>query len=202
MKLCIDVDECKKQGIPIDTALYMASLYLGKVINNDTFQDVCSKGAIEFDGFDLRRQPVGAKITQTGVDIIETLFLNSEFKEPNSATDRFEELAKKLRELYPTGKKPGTNYMWRDSVSVIAKKLKALVKRTGATFTDEEAIEATKKYVEGFNGDYRYMKLLKYFISKQNYVDGSTEESSEFLSFIENKGCEETLQHDWTTQLR
>ena len=61
MKLCFDVKECEKLKVPVDTALYIASLYLGKLISSNTFQDVCARGLIEFDGFDLKREPINAR---------------------------------------------------------------------------------------------------------------------------------------------
>ena len=199
MKLCFAVKECEKLKVPIDTALYIASIYLGKLISSNTFQDVCSRGLIEFDGFDLRREPVNTRLTQTGVDLIESIFLNSEFRLPDSEEDRFDNLAKKMQEVFPEGKKPGTKLMWRDSQPIIAKRLKAVVKKYKAVFTDEQAIEAAKKYVESFNGDYQFMQVLKYFISKRNNITG--DETSQFLSYIENAGHEEDLRNDWTSTI-
>lgn len=200
MKLCFDAKECEKEKVPVDTALYIASLYLGKLITNSTFQDVCSRGLIEFDGFDLKRQPINARLTPSGVELIESIFLNSEFAVPNSDEDRYDKLAKKMQELFPEGKKPGTKLMWRDSQAIIAKKLKAVVKKYGAKFTDEQALEATKKYVESFNGDYQFMQVLKYFISKRNQITG--EETSQFLSYLENAGQEDANNDSWRDSVR
>lgn len=200
MKLCFDVKECEKLKVPADTALYIASLYLGKLISSNTFQDVCARGLIEFDGFDLKREPVNARLTQTGVDLIETIFLNSEFRLPNSEEDRFDELARKMQEVFPEGRKPGTKLMWRDSQPIIAKRLKAVVKKYKAKFTDEQAIEATKKYVSSFNGDYQFMQVLKYFISKRDLTTG--DETSQFLSYIENAGHEDVHDESWMDSVR
>lgn len=200
MKLCFDAKECEKEKVPVDTALYIASLYLGKLITNSTFQDVCSRGLIEFDGFDLKRQPINARLTPSGVELIESIFLNSEFAVPDSDEDRYDKLAKKMQELFPEGKKPGTKLMWRDSQAIIAKKLKAVVKKYGAKFTDEQALEATKKYVESFNGDYQFMQVLKYFISKRNQITG--EETSQFLSYLENAGQEDANNDSWRDSVR
>lgn len=200
MKLCFDVKECEKLKVPVDTALYIASLYLGKLISSNTFQDVCARGLIEFDGFDLKREPINARLTQTGVDLIESIFLNSEFRLPNSEEDRFDKLAKKMQEVFPEGRKPGTKLMWRDSQPIIAKRLKAIVKKYKAVFTDEQAIEATKKYVESFNGDYQFMQVLKYFISKRNLTTG--DETSQFLSYIENAGHEDVNNESWMDSIR
>lgn len=200
MKLCFDVKECEKLKVPVDTALYIASLYLDKLISSNTFQDVCARGLVEFDGFDLRREPINARLTQTGVDIIESIFLNSEFHLSNSEEDRFDKLAKKMQEVFPEGRKPGTKLMWRDSQPIIAKRLKAIVKKYKAVFTDEQAIEATKKYVESFNGDYQFMQVLKYFISKRNLTTG--DETSQFLSYIENAGHEDVSNESWMDSVR
>lgn len=199
MKLCFDVEECQKLNIPIDTALYIASLYIGKLIASETFQDVCSRGFIEFDGFTVKREPINARLTQTGIDAIESIFLNSEFKSSESEEDRFDRLAEEMQELFPKGKKPGTKLMWRDSKPIIAKRLKAIVKKYNAVFTDTQAIEATKKYVESFNGDYQFMQVLKYFISKRNPITG--DETSQFLSYIEN-GDEEENNNNWMDNIR
>ena len=200
MKLWFSVKECEKLKVPVDTALYIASLYLGKLISSNTFQDVCARGLIEFDGFDLKREPINARLTQTGMDLIESIFLNSEFHLPNSEEDRFDKLAKKMQEVFPEGRKPGTKLMWRDSQPIIAKRLKAIVKKYKAVFTDEQAIEATKKYVESFNGDYQFMQVLKYFISKRNLTTG--DETSQFLSYIENAGQEEVVNDSWRDSVR
>lgn len=200
MKLYFDAKQCEKEKVPVDTALYVASLYLGKLITNNTFQDVCSRGLIEFDGFDLKRQPINARLTPSGVDLIESIFLNSEFAVPDSDEDRYDKLARKMQELFPEGKKPGTKLMWRDSQAIIAKKLKTVVKKYGAKFTDEQAIEATKKYVESFNGDYQFMQVLKYFISKRNQITG--EETSQFLSYLENAGQEDVNNDSWRDSVR
>lgn len=199
-KLCFDAKECEKSKVPVDTALYVASLYLGKLITASTFQDVCARGLVEFDGFDLKRQPINARLTPSGVELIESIFLNSEFGVPGSDEDRYDKLAKKMQELFPEGKKPGTKLMWRDSQAIIAKKLKAVVKKYGAKFTDEQALEATKKYVESFNGDYQFMQVLKYFISKRNQLTG--EETSQFLSYLENAGQEDVNNDSWRDSVR
>ena len=69
--------------------------------------------------------------------------------------------------------------------------------------TDEEIIAATKKYVESFNGNYTYMQILKYFISKQKPVEGApAEQNSQFLSYLQNpEGDTVIVDNDWTANL-
>lgn len=189
MKFYIDTEECNKLGVPLDEVLYIIGLYLGVDINTDTLHKVFKRGIIEHDGYDALRKMKNPKLIGQGIELAESLILESEFNTPKYK-DRFENLANELRELYPKGKKPGTAYMWRDSNAIIAKKLKALTKKYGDCFTDEQAINATKKYVESFNGNYQYMQLLKYFISKAVIKDNQIEETSQMLSYIENEGDE------------
>ena len=201
MKFYIDTDECKKLNIPVSTALYLASLYYKENINRKTFEESLSRGLVNFSGYDRFYEPKEVTITQAGVDFVETIFLNSEFKKENKE-DRFESLATQLKELFPKGKKPGTSVMWRGSGYEVAKKLKSLVKKTGVKFTDEQAIEATRRYVNSFNGNYAYMQVLPYFILKQVPVNGIFEERSQLLSYIENEGSDDEFGNDWTSTLK
>ena len=107
-------------------------------------------------------------------------------------------LAEKLKELYPKGKKPGTPYMWRDATGVIAKKLKAVCVQFDVQLSESKAVEATKAYINSFNGDYTYMQLLKYFILKKDPKTG--ELRSDFLSYLENEDT--TENRDWNVTVK
>lgn len=203
MKAVIDTEKCAELGITPDVALYLASLYFEHCITRDTFNEVCKKGFIVYDEF-RAGFPVNGRITQTGVDVVESLFLNSEIvqvvKEDGREQDRFMVLADKLRELYPQGRKQGTNLQWRDSTVMICKRLKALVKKYGVSFTDEEAVAATRRYVDSFHGDYRFMQVLRYFLWKDDRIKG--EEVSQFLSYLQNEDDGQDNNSDWNTVLR
>ena len=115
----------------------------------------------------------------------------------------FSALATKLKEIFPKGKKDGTNYYWADGVALIVRRLKLFFKKYGDGYTSEQIVQAAEKYVQGFNGNYQYMKLLKYFIFKEKVgANGEVEGESDLISYIENAGQEETLRNDWTTTLR
>lgn len=200
MKFYIDTDECKKLDIPVSTALYLAAFYYNEVINESTFDEAISRGLVDFRGYDSKGKPMGVTITQAGINFVESIFLNSEFRVPNNTEDRYDVLAEKLRELFPKGKKQGTSLMWKGSKFEVSKKLKTLVKKTGAKFTDEEAIDAAKRYIQSFNGNYSYMQILPYFILKQVPVNGVYEERSQLLSYIEN--ADGDINTEWTAELR
>lgn len=138
-------------------------------------------------------------VSDNAKDFIASILISSAKVVLDKHSD-FSELANKMRELFPAGRKAGTTYYWRDSIPVIARKLETLVTKFDVEFTEEEALNATRRYIESFNGDYRYMQLLKYFILK---TDRSTGEiKSEFLSLIQNPEDEEVLNDNWLTDVK
>lgn len=199
MKFIFDTDKIKDFKINGDTFIYLISLYLKCPITEDTFIKAHNQGytikheSNAFPPYTINKQ---------GIFKTEQHFLNSEMTVTNNG-ESFEDIANAMREVYPSGRKAGTNYMWRDSTAVIAQRLRALVKKYKVSFTKEEAVDATKRYVAGFNGNYTYMQILKYFISKQKPISGeSAEQSSQFLSYLENKeGNTVITNQDWTANL-
>ena len=149
---------------------------------------IIAKGYADKDVFNEYK----AVVSDKNKDLIADIIINSNKKVINKEKD-FLILANKMRDLYPSGKKPGTNYPWKDSGIVIAQKLKTLVVKYDCSFTEEEALDATKKYIESFNGNYTYMQLLKYFILKTDKATGDIK--SDFMSLIENK--EETQNNNF-----
>ena len=116
---------------------------------------------------------------------------------------RCDELAPKLMELYPLGKKPGTSLMWRGYKNGVSEKLQKLIEK-GNTFTDEEAVKATKAYVTGFNGLYTNMRVLPYFLAKRELVGGEVKESNDFMSYVEdvrNNTGHSNIKQDWDVRL-
>lgn len=203
-KFNLDIEECEKLGITLNEFLFLASVYYGTpIFCKELLDSLVAKRYVVYYGYN-DGNPEQVLLSPEGLQLFETVVLNSEFKEGTPKGDRFPALAKQLQQLYPEGKKPGTNYYWRDSSSVIAKKLKAVVKKYGDCFTDEQAIEATKRYVASFNGDFKYMQLLKYFICKNVIIGNEVEERSQLLSYIENANQKDPnqLEIDWDVELK
>lgn len=130
-------------------------------------------------------------------DLVTAVLIDSD-KHVVDKDSEYEALAVKMKEIFPAGRKAGTTYLWRDSTAVIARKLKTVTVQFGCKFTEEEALRATKNYVESFNGDYRFMQLLKYFILKKDTSTG--EIRSDFMALLESGGEVDTKQ-DWTSTL-
>lgn len=143
------------------------------------------------------------EVTPIGLDRVESVLTHidtSMDKSDESPIDYFE-IAEAMQNEYPKGRKDGTNYNWRGAVAVNAARLKTLVQRYKIVLNKEEVIQATRNYVQSFNGDYRYMQILKYFIFKNENKNGSIELESQLMSYIENLGQEDTMKNDWTNNL-
>ena len=191
-KVSINKDVLEKYNLSMDEFLVLLLTY-NKANIQEVKQSLVEKGLADFSVYDDE-----LVISSTTKDLITSITIDSDVK-VISKDKEFKELADKLKELFPKGKKAGTTYMWRDSTAVIARKLKTLVVKYDYQFTEEQAIKATKAYVESFNGDYTYMQLLKYFILK-SLPDG--EIKSDFMSYIENEGDENDMGNDWNTSLK
>ena len=136
-------------------------------------------------------------LSDNSKDLVTAILVESDSK----VVDKDEEytaLAEKLKEIYPKGRKPGTSYMWRDATGVIARKLKTVCVQFDVQLSESKAVEATKAYVNSFNGDYTYMQLLKYFILKKDPKTG--ELRSDFLSYLENEDT--TENRDWNVTVK
>ena len=145
----------------------------------------------------------GYMVTQRWDDVVSTILLDSDVKAPSP--DRLENLATQLMEIFPKQKKLGTCHYFRGNRKDIILRLKKFFKLYGK-YTDEQIVTAAKKYVESFNGDYSYMRILKYFIWKDEVKinsegDRYVDEVSDLANWIENAGQEEDLRNDWTSSM-
>ena len=197
MTICLNKQIIDQYNMTIDEVLLM--IVLENNVNLDEAQKVLiSKGYITLNRNELFL-PIGWRLTNVGKDILNGIIVDSDkHQEPQ---DRLTELATKLKTIFPKGKKDGTNYYWSDGVPLIIRRLKLFFKKYGNDFTNEQIIQATEKYVEGFNGSYQYMRLLKYFIFKEKVgANGEIEGDSELISYIENADNED-LRNEWTSTL-
>ena len=197
MKWTIDSDIVSKHNLTMDEFIYLVFLARGGDVMEYT-SSLMKRGWIDKNIF----KPEQIILTLKTKEIIQEILLDSD-KQVKGNQDKFISIANKLRELFPKGNKAGTNYSWRGSTAEIAKKLKNLVVKYKCNFTEDEAVEATKAYIDSFNGNYKYMKLLKYFLLKTPVNNnGDVEVESEFMTYLENKGeMGEYNNPNWTTDL-
>ena len=196
MKLTIDQTILDKNGLTLEEFLVLylnaKDVDIGKVS-----QSLVAKGLADKDLFSEGKLIVSDKVK----DLISTVIIDSD-KNVIDKDEEFTSLASELREINPTGRKEGTSYMWRGTTAEIAKKLKTLVVKYGYSFSREDVIKATKEYVNSFNGNYRYMQLLKYFILKSvKDADDNVDIKSELMSLIENSGQLDAQRDDWVSNM-
>lgn len=195
MKFIIDKEACNKNGMSLGEILALI------VISNDidigkSTSILVSTGLVTSAGSDTK-----LRLTKKGTETLNNVIIDSAPVSKDEDT-RLEILANKLRELYPAGRKEGTSYMWRGTTAEIVRKLKTLQLKYKFTFTDEQAIKATSEYIKSFNGNYRFMQLLKYFILKTaRDEDGNIEVKSEFMSLIENEKDINVHRDDWMSTM-
>ena len=193
MKLIIDSDACLKNGTCIGEVLLLYE-YALKISPESMKQSLIDKGYITSAGNLFDRYTA----TDKAVKLLDNVLADSSVDDDTKIT----ELATKLKELYPKGKKEGTNQFWADGVSIIVKRLKIFYKKYGF-YDNDTIIKATENYIKSFNGDYRFMKTLKYFLwSEKVNKAGEVEPTSDLLTYIENAGEIDELSDDWLNELK
>ena len=196
MKLTIDQTILDKNNLTIEEFLVLF-LSAREVDIGVISQSLVAKGLADKDLFSSGKLVISDKVK----DLVSTISIESD-KNVIDKDSEFTELATELREIYPAGRKDGTTYMWRGTTAEVAKKLKTLVVKYGYTINREDVLKATKEYVNSFNGNYRYMQLLKYFILKSvKDADGNIDIKSELMSLIENSDQIDAQRDDWVSNM-
>lgn len=185
---------CKKHGLLLSEGVALLAI---SATTDETYKTLISRGLITKVNGTIQSLNRKYNATEKGIALADELLADSEdnilIKE-----DNIKELADKLREIYPEGKMPGTSYYYRCNRADIIRKLKSFFRRYGE-YTFEQIIEATQKYVTSFNGNYTYLRLLKYFIWKDEVKDGETLQVSQLADWIENKNSENNI--NWTSNM-
>lgn len=196
MRLTIDQTVLEKHDLTVSE--FMVLYLSANSVNIKSCMDsLVAKGLADKNLFSEGSIVVSDKIKE----LVSTIAIDSD----KSVVDKdaeFIELANELRELYPAGRKEGTTYMWRGTTAEIAKKLKTLVVKYKYSFTKEQVLKATKEYINSFNGNYKKMRLLKYFILKsERDADDNINVISELMTLIENEGQTDAQRDDWMSTM-
>ena len=195
MNITINDDVCTKYGLSLPELLVILALKSDKL--ETTIASLENKGAIVSDVFE------GHLVTQRWDDIASSILLDSD--KDRQSPDRIANLAAKLMEIFPKEKKAGTNHYFRGNTKDITLKLKKFFKLYGDKYSDEQVLNAAQAYVSSFNGNYTYMRILKYFLWKDDKKLGEDgkyyiEETSDLATWIENAGS--TNNQDWEVELK
>lgn len=186
--IIIDKNLCFTEGYSVELILALKAISYGRAITNNTYKKGYELGLIqsyESNGMNY------ISLTEKGQEVLQNIELKSSEAVSAVEEDIYKEIAEEMRNLYPAGRKQGTAYMWRDTVSGIATRLKKALKANKIAPNKEKILNALKSYVDGFKGNYTYMQLLKYFILK----DGE----SQLVAYLENEGQIEEEDKEWQT---
>lgn len=180
MKYVIDSAVAEEMGLSFSQVLALMLIKTGENVE-EVLEELANKEAIVA----IDASKIKYKVTQRWNDLCDNVLLTSDKYVPKE--DIIVPIAEKLMQIFPKGKKPGTPYYWKCNKREVSLKLKSFFKLYGNTYTEEQILNAARDYVDSFNGDYRFMRLLKYFIWKK---DGEQGEISELATFIDNAGQE------------
>lgn len=195
MKITIDEDVCRKNNISIGEIFYLI------LVKEEYHLDVLKKALINKGA--LTEENKETYITSKYSDILSNVIIESDKSLPSE--DELTLLAKEMMNIYPSGK--SGLYYWRGNLKDIKNRLQKFFKIYGSSYTKEQILESTRKYVSSFNGVYKGMRLLKYFIWKDERrirEDGTSfvEEFSDLATYLENAGEENSVFSDWTVEAR
>ena len=203
MKITIDEKVCIKHKMTVQEVLIALIMRMGKV--PDTIENMLNREILVDTG--------EYQVTQHWSDVLDEIISDSSGKVEKSDKELLE-LAKQMRELYPQGKMKDrygrmTPYYYRCNNGEVVKKLKKFFTIFG-NYSDEELLDATRRYVASFQGNYTGMRLIKYFILKDDVKpsedgQGHVEQISDLATFLENKESEEEVVNtssDWMMSVR
>ena len=197
MTVSINEEICKKNGLNISE---LFAILLIKTCEDlpKLFKSLEDRKIVVKDMFE------GYMITQRWDDVASSILLDSD--KNHQSPERLENLVVKLMEQFPKEKKAGTCHYFRGNKKDNILRLKKFFKLYGK-YTDQQIIDAAKRYVSSFNGNYSYMRVLKYFIWKDDVKTGAdgnryVDEVSDLANWIENAGQEDSMNSDWTSTLK
>ena len=197
MKIEVSDKICEKYNLSIEETLVLIGL---KYSSQEVFQKLNKERFLLDLGSSIFNEETKYKLSRKANEALSCILAESTDVVAKRTTN-IEELADKLRDIYPNGKIVNSNYYYRCNRQDIINKLKTFFKMYGTKYTDEQIINATQKYINSFNGNYTYLKLLKYFIWKDERLKGESVQSL-LADFIENESSEDTTNTDWTVELK
>ena len=192
MKYVIDEAVAEKMNLTLPQMLLLTFIKLDGDIRW-TLGKLLEKGAV----IQVGTPPNRYMVTEKWDTLCDNVLRLSDKEIP--ADEELASIAEKLIKVFPTGKKPGTPYPWQCNLKDVQVRLKKFFRLYGNQFSEEQIVNAARSYVNSFNGDYRYMRLLKYFIWKKE--DG--DEMSELATYIATEGQEDSeYGEDWINELK
>ena len=208
MKYIIDEKKCLKHKLSLQEVMIAVALSEAKSYT-DVLENLILRKVLVFENNKYH-------ITPEWKDTVDTII-----RESAGAVEKTDEeltqLATKIQECFPKQKMRDrygreTNFYYRCNKTEIKGSLKRFFENSDfRNASDEEIIDATKRYVASFKGDYSgKMRLAKYFVWKNEVKPkgdgtGYVEPLSDLETFLENKEEEGTVvtnSDDWLMSAR
>ena len=198
MEIKIDEKVCLKKG------LTPTEVVISLIVRNGEFEEVLNNMVAKEI---LVKQGDKYMVTQHWSEIVDEVVCDSSGN--NQDDERLLNLAVKMRACFPEGKMPGTPYYYRCNNGEVVRKMKKFFLQYG-DYPDDKIEKACKRFVASFNGNYRYLPLIKYFIFKfkdERDEDGNVHrvEHSPLADYLENEekdGVEVDNSDDWLMNSR
>lgn len=195
MKITIDEKTCLKHKMTVQEVLFALAFRISK---GDTLSNMLAREILVDVGGEMQ-------VTQHWSDVLDEILCDSG---GNIDDDRLLKLAEEIQKCYPQGfkrdERTGTKYYHKSNKVAIKQALKRFITNWGDA-SDEDIIDATKRYVASFRGNYNPpFQMANYFVCKDNRNKGGELQSS-LATFLENKESEEeevNTQEDWKRYAR
>lgn len=195
-KLIIDEKICLKHKMTLQEVLIALSIRIGNA--GETAENMLKR--------EILVSPNGGEylVTQRWNDELEEILCDSS---QSISETRLTELAVKIQKIFPSGfhqrNGRGPKYYFKSGRTDIAQALKRFITYYG-DHSDEEILNATKKYVADCRGDYSSIKCANYFVFKDERKDGGNI-TSKLNETLENMGGEsevvENNNDGWTSKM-
>lgn len=183
----INEEICEQKGMSVEELL-LTILVKNKVNISETLTNMLRKEIIIPDMLNANSYLV----TQRWNNVAEDILLTADSSIPT--VKELENLATEMAHLFPSGIKPGTNTYWKGNRKDNVQKLQKFFKLYGK-YTKEDVLKATKVYVDKHQNNLTIMRVLKYFILKDN--------ESDLATTLENMNQKDSqTEIDWETELR
>jgi len=205
MNYIVNEELIKSKGLLVEEVLLLMAIKVTKYPIDSIVQTLIDKKLVW-----INNEDGSPNLTLMGNDVMEKLLLAGDTAVPDET--RIKELARKVMDVYPKGGKRYFSYdrdgrkvehkiPWRGNIADICKRLKKFFKIYGQ-YTDDQIIQATQNYVSLHNNGDDSMRVLGYFILKdENKIGedgkGYVEQKSDLASFIEAGEIENTSNHNF-----
>jgi hypothetical protein len=198
MKLTIDEKNCLKHKLTLDEVL-VALVYRQVKNPEEVYENLINREV-------LVQKEDKVMVTQRWSDVLDDIICDSTGKVTYSDIDLLG-LAKKMQDAYHKGKMQDNVHYYQSNPREISSKLKKFFVTYG-NYSEDDIIDATKRYVASFRGNYKYMTALNNFVwkmDKEEDEDGNRHNvrHSYLADYLDNKEDNENMVEieDWTTKM-